>query len=159
MKLELPTLALKIFKICYEHSIHLDIEWVPRDRKPERTLLPNWWISMTGRSPRMSSKTWIVSGVPIKWIVLPRITKKKIARYFSRYVGHRCIYAAVGSVEFLVGSAGLSYSQSSCLYVCSGSQGHPRCSTVEVSRVLAPVDQCSLQFHPRFKSFINVSSF
>lgn len=32
MKLELHTLALKIFKICYEHSIHLDIEWVPRDR-------------------------------------------------------------------------------------------------------------------------------
>ena len=26
-------------------------------------------------------------------------------------------------IEFLVGSAGLSYSQSSCLYVCSGSQG------------------------------------
>ena len=30
MKLELHTLALKIFKICYEHSIHLDIEWVPK---------------------------------------------------------------------------------------------------------------------------------
>ena len=23
--------ALRIFKICYEHSIHLDIEWVPRN--------------------------------------------------------------------------------------------------------------------------------
>lgn len=32
MKLELHTIALRIFKICYEHSIHLDIEWVPRDR-------------------------------------------------------------------------------------------------------------------------------
>ena len=31
MKLELQTLALKIFKICYKHSIHLDNEWVPRD--------------------------------------------------------------------------------------------------------------------------------
>ena len=32
MKLELHTIALKIFKRCYEHSIHLDIEWGPRDR-------------------------------------------------------------------------------------------------------------------------------
>ena len=32
MKLELHTIALRIFKICYKHSIHLDIEWVPRDR-------------------------------------------------------------------------------------------------------------------------------
>ena len=32
MKLKLHTIALKIFKICYEHSIHLNIEWVPRDR-------------------------------------------------------------------------------------------------------------------------------
>ena len=31
MKLELHTLALNIFKICYEHSIHLEMEWVPRD--------------------------------------------------------------------------------------------------------------------------------
>ena len=31
MKLELYTLSLRIFKICYEHSLHLDIEWVPRD--------------------------------------------------------------------------------------------------------------------------------
>ena len=59
---------------------------------------------------------------------------KKIARYFSRYARHRCIYAVVLSIEVLVGSVGLSYSQSSCLYVCSGSQGQPRSSTVEVSR-------------------------
>ena len=31
MKLELHSLALKIFKICYENSIHWDMEWVPRD--------------------------------------------------------------------------------------------------------------------------------
>ena len=31
MKFELLTPVLNIFKICYEHSIHLDIEWVPRD--------------------------------------------------------------------------------------------------------------------------------
>ena len=31
MKFEWHTSALKILKICYEHSIRLDIEWVPRD--------------------------------------------------------------------------------------------------------------------------------
>ena len=31
MKLELHSLALKIIKIYYEHSIHLGMEWVPRD--------------------------------------------------------------------------------------------------------------------------------
>ena len=31
MKFDWHTPALKIFKICYEHSIHLDIEWVPRN--------------------------------------------------------------------------------------------------------------------------------
>ena len=31
MKLELHTLALNI-KVRYENGIHLDIEWVPRDR-------------------------------------------------------------------------------------------------------------------------------
>ena len=31
MKFEWHTPALRIVKICCEHSIHLDIEWVPRD--------------------------------------------------------------------------------------------------------------------------------
>ena len=31
MKFEWHTSALKIVKIGYEHSIYLDIEWVPRD--------------------------------------------------------------------------------------------------------------------------------
>ena len=31
MKFEWHTPALRIVKICYEHIIHLDIEWVPRD--------------------------------------------------------------------------------------------------------------------------------
>ena len=31
MKFEWHTPALRIVKICYEHSTHFDIEWVPRD--------------------------------------------------------------------------------------------------------------------------------
>ena len=31
MKFEWHTSALKIVKICYEHIVHLDIEWVPRN--------------------------------------------------------------------------------------------------------------------------------
>ena len=44
---------------------------------PGQILLANWWILTIGRSLRTSSKTWIVSGVPIQWIVLPRITTEK----------------------------------------------------------------------------------
>ena len=82
MKLELHTLALNIFKLCYENGIHLDIEWVPKDCNTRADLIANWWTSMTGRSLRMSSKTWIVSGVPIQWIVLPQITTERLPDIF-----------------------------------------------------------------------------
>lgn len=56
MKLELHTLALNIFKICYENGIHLDIEWVPRDCNTRADLIANWWISMTGHVLKVGRK-------------------------------------------------------------------------------------------------------
>ena len=44
---------------------------------PGQILLANWWILTIDRSLRTSSKTWIVFGVPTRWIVLPRITTEK----------------------------------------------------------------------------------
>ena len=44
---------------------------------PGQILLANWWILTIGRSLKTSSKTWIVFGVPIQWIVLARITTEK----------------------------------------------------------------------------------
>lgn len=48
----------------------------------ERILLASGRISKSGRSLRMFSKTWIVSGVPIEWIVSPHITTERLPDTF-----------------------------------------------------------------------------
>ena len=82
---------------------------------------------MTGRSLRMFWTTWVTSGVPIKWIVLPHYNKK-IVRYFSRflepgYIGHRCFYAVVEYRYWPIGSASLSYSQTLAYMYNQGAEG------------------------------------
>ena len=77
MKLDLNTLALTIFKICYQQSIRLNIECFPRDCITRADFISKRVISKSGRSLRMFSKSWIVSGVPIEWIVSPHITTER----------------------------------------------------------------------------------
>ena len=85
MNLELHTLALRIFKICYEHNIHLDTEWVPRDHNARADFI----------SKLVDFDDWQVTEVvlkdldglwgPIQRNVLPCISTKKSPDIFRDF--------------------------------------------------------------------------
>ena len=91
MKLQLHTLALKMFKICYEHSIHLDIEWIPRycntraDFISKLVDFDDWQV--TEDVFKDLDSLWGPHTVDC----FATYYNRKIVRYFSRFWKHRAL--------------------------------------------------------------------
>ena len=65
MKLDLHRLAVKIFQFCAEHSIRLEVQWIPRTENEKAD-----YISRLGKSRMISFKVWNSYGALTQLTVL-----------------------------------------------------------------------------------------
>ena len=98
MKFEWHTPALRIVKICCEHSIHLDIEWVPRDCNTKADFISKLSGPWGCFQRLVQLLGFLYGGLFVTYY------NREVVRYLfyilePRCTRHRCIYAVVESRE------------------------------------------------------------
>jgi hypothetical protein len=154
MRFDLHIIALKIFQICADNAIHLEIQWIPRTEIEKADFISriididDWQI--TRDCFEAIERLWGIHTVDC----FANYYNKKVSKYFSRFwnpgsSGVDFFVQNIKGENCLVVPASRPNCKGTSLFVCMQSNGHCNCTILAFIPILAHTFKKICEFRSR----------